>query len=658
MRRPIDLALKFFLSLLAGVIFSGALSASAATIEETYVVQAPHDFVLHGSAGLPELATFALQRVRTMDEAKAPLGEPIWYKLVLEGAGTDGGEALWLRIRAAGLSQIQTYLLVDGRLIATAEAGFARVRPSDSPVDLQLPLAQLTGGRGVAYIRSVTTNPYGLFPVILSEPKLKLQDFQRVAVLYFYLGAGIITAALQIPIWLQTRDRSTLVYVLFAMGGLSVAFLRAGFLNHLTLGLPGGFHLGHALPLAMSFNALLALWWCIKRYDLEVSIPLAYRTLKWLGLLILVAIPASLFTTPEGFFRQLAAAQLVVVLSAAVVGLIALRLQLYAARIWFVGTIPLILAAGVNSFINLGLMPRLPMISSLIVTGFLWELLISAFALSYRFKRAEAHRHQAELQEQELEVQGRFLRVLCHDILNPLNVIVGHVQLCQRARSSQRDHDHDKSILRIASAASAIEEIISNVRNTERLRVAGDKKLPVVPTDLVKTVDSTVALFQEQLQNKNLSLVRQIDTAEVMVLAEPGMLRSTVIGNALSNAIKFSREGAKLEIAVASEPSWALLRIRDYGVGIPAELQRQFEQSKTMSSRPGTRKEPGTGFGLLLMHDTVLAMGGTLQLSSVCETDAPAGQCGTTIEIRLPQPSLQAGPILAPENTLFSPAMP
>ena len=637
MQRPFDLALKFSRSLFASVIFSGAIAASAATIEETYVVQAPKNFELHGSAGLPELATFALQRVSTMDEAKAPLGEPIWYKLVLAGPGTDGGDPLWLRIRASALGQIQAYLLVDGRPIATAEAGFARVRhrDKDSPIDLELPLEQLTGGRSVAYIRSVPAHPYGLFPVIISGPKLALGANQRVGVFSFYFGAVIIMAALQIPIWFQTRDRATLVYVLFAMGGLTATFIRTGFLSHLTLGVPGGYHLGHALPFVMALNALLAVWWCSESYDLKANMPSAHRALKWLGLLILVALLAAPFATPEIFFRLVATAQLVVSLSAIAVSITALRLRLHAARIWFVSTVPLMLAAMVSSIINLGLMPHWGAILSLLVAAFLWELLASAFGLSYRFKRAEAHRHQAKLREQELEVQGRFLRVLCHDILNPLNVIVGHVQLYQRARSSQRALDPDKSFLRIASAATAIEEIIGNVRNTEIRRVAGDKKLRLVPTDLVKRVHGSVALFSEQLQNKNLSLERQIDAAEVMVLAEPGMLRSTVIGNALSNAIKFSHEGGRIEISVTLESGWAVLRIQDHGVGIPAKLLRQFQQSKTMVSRPGTQKEPGTGFGLQLMHDTVLAMGGTLQLSSVSEKDAPAALYGTTIEIRL-----------------------
>jgi signal transduction histidine kinase len=116
------------------------------------------------------------------------------------------------------------------------------------------------------------------------------------------------------------------------------------------------------------------------------------------------------------------------------------------------------------------------------------------------------------------------------------------------------------------------------------------------------------------------------------------MLRLSVIANALSNAIKFSHGGGVIEVSITRAAGEMVLRIRDHGIGIPAELREMLAQSGRITSRAGTMHEEGTGLGVTLMRDFVEAMGGRFHLESRTAEESPADH-GTTIEIRLPTPA-------------------
>jgi signal transduction histidine kinase len=101
-----------------------------------------------------------------------------------------------------------------------------------------------------------------------------------------------------------------------------------------------------------------------------------------------------------------------------------------------------------------------------------------------------------------------------------------------------------------------------------------------------------------------------------------------VVANLVSNAIKYSPGGGDVRVELAAEAGWAVLRVQDQGVGIPAaDLPRVFEQFHRAANVAG--RIGGTGLGLAGARHIVEQHGGSIALES-------QEGVGTTVTVRLP----------------------
>ena len=98
-------------------------------------------------------------------------------------------------------------------------------------------------------------------------------------------------------------------------------------------------------------------------------------------------------------------------------------------------------------------------------------------------------------------------------------------------------------------------------------------------------------------------------------LADPGVLRNSVLGNLLSNAIKFSPIGSTVEVAI-ERANGVRLAIKDRGPGIPEDIAKQIAEGQEPKSQTGTAGETGRGLGLMISRDFLGRMGGQLELRS------------------------------------------
>jgi signal transduction histidine kinase len=101
-----------------------------------------------------------------------------------------------------------------------------------------------------------------------------------------------------------------------------------------------------------------------------------------------------------------------------------------------------------------------------------------------------------------------------------------------------------------------------------------------------------------------------------------------VLENLLNNAIKYSPDGGAVEVSIAAEGGAAVLRVRDYGIGIsPEALPRIFERSYRAPEAAATA--PGLGLGLTIAAHVIDRHGGTIHAE-------PTDGAGTVVSIRLP----------------------
>ncbi len=222
----------------------------------------------------------------------------------------------------------------------------------------------------------------------------------------------------------------------------------------------------------------------------------------------------------------------------------------------------------------------------------------------------------------------QLFRAITHDILNPL----ASVEYTQ-SRVVKQYPDLETELNQAKKIIANIRQTVENARYFDAAD-SGRVVLNILPVSIGNLLDSVGALFEERLREKNLVMDVASEIRNVHVLGDEISLRTQVVSNALSNAIKFSPPGAKIEISGIPHGSEFELIIRDHGVGIPQERLRQWESAGALTSTLGTWGEKGTGFGLLLMKHYLDKAHGRLQVHSICDDVDPKNK-GTRISLFL-----------------------
>jgi PAS domain S-box-containing protein len=247
-----------------------------------------------------------------------------------------------------------------------------------------------------------------------------------------------------------------------------------------------------------------------------------------------------------------------------------------------------------------------------------------------------AQREYAELLVREQAARGEaeaanrakddFLATLSHELRTPLNSILGWAQVLGSARQDPAIVDR------------ALETITRNGRQQARLIedlldlssiLGGRLRLNVQPVDLVAVLAAALESIRPAAAEKELELTTAFDPSVGPVSGDPGRLQQ-VFWNLLTNAVKFSPQGGRVDVQVTREGTQSIVRVTDTGIGIrPEVLPVIFERFRQADSSV-TRAHGGLGLGLAIVRELVGLHGGTVEAAS------PGEGRGATFSVRLP----------------------
>ena len=146
------------------------------------------------------------------------------------------------------------------------------------------------------------------------------------------------------------------------------------------------------------------------------------------------------------------------------------------------------------------------------------------------------------------------------------------------------------------------------------------------PVELDRVAEDAVAMLQPLADERGVSLTCR--ATAVTIGADPERLLQ-LLTNLLSNAIRYNRPTGSVALDVSTDDRFAIIRVTDTGVGIPAEdLPRIFDRFYRVD-KARSQVEGGCGLGLAICHTIVEAHNGTIHATS-----QPG--VGTTVEVRLP----------------------
>jgi signal transduction histidine kinase/CheY-like chemotaxis protein len=235
--------------------------------------------------------------------------------------------------------------------------------------------------------------------------------------------------------------------------------------------------------------------------------------------------------------------------------------------------------------------------------------------------------HTARLEaEAGSRLKDDFLATLSHEMRTPLTAILGWASIITRGHTSEAQTAH--AVRAIERSARRQARLVDELLDVSRL-VSGQMRLNLSDVSLKAVVDEALESTRPAVEAKKLELIKQLDVPTRTVRGDADRLLQ-VVWNLLSNAVRFTPQGGRIEISVREVDEQVELRVADTGVGIhPDFVPHVFERFRQADSST-TRTHGGLGIGLAIVRHLVELHGGTVGAESAGE-----GQ-GATFTVRLP----------------------
>jgi CheY-like chemotaxis protein/anti-sigma regulatory factor (Ser/Thr protein kinase) len=179
-------------------------------------------------------------------------------------------------------------------------------------------------------------------------------------------------------------------------------------------------------------------------------------------------------------------------------------------------------------------------------------------------------------------------------------------------------------------------QLIEDLLDTARI-ISGKLELEIQPLDLVAVISAALDVVRPSAQAKGISIISNLDMLAGQITGDPDRLQQ-VIWNLLTNAIKFTPYGGRIDITLKRADPYIAIVVCDNGKGIEPEFLPHIFERFRQSDMSSTRRVGGLGLGLALVKHLVELHGGTIEAES-----AGAG-CGAAFTFRLPLRAVYTAP--------------
>lgn len=253
--------------------------------------------------------------------------------------------------------------------------------------------------------------------------------------------------------------------------------------------------------------------------------------------------------------------------------------------------------------------------------------------LKIRFLQKQLNERIKVLRQREIELsrlnqkKDDLVRMVSHDIKNPLTGIIGLVKLMRE--SDKISAEEQKQML------SVVEESGSNLLNMVREVLDRESKktepetLDYSPVQVSELLERVISMNKAKSVVKEISLSYAVHPKKLEAVIDVNKIEIAV-NNLVANALKFTPSKGAIRVKASLDDDHLLFEVKDTGIGIPKKMQSDLFKDDVKHSREGTSGEVGTGLGLDIVQLYVELHGGEIWVES--ELDK-----GTQFFIKIPQ---------------------
>ena len=228
--------------------------------------------------------------------------------------------------------------------------------------------------------------------------------------------------------------------------------------------------------------------------------------------------------------------------------------------------------------------------------------------------------------ERANRLKDEFLATISHELRNPLNAILGWAHMMRLGNLTPANVE--RAIETIYRNAKSQAQLVSDLLDVSRI-ISGKLRLDVRTIDLLQIVNAAVDSIRPATEAKNIRLQTMLDPAAGPISGDGDRLQQ-VVWNLLTNAVKFTPKGGRIQVKVQRINSHVEVVIADSGVGINKEFLPYVFDRFRQADASTTRIHGGLGLGLSIVHQLVELHGGSVSVHSEGEGK------GATFTVTLP----------------------
>ncbi len=224
--------------------------------------------------------------------------------------------------------------------------------------------------------------------------------------------------------------------------------------------------------------------------------------------------------------------------------------------------------------------------------------------------------------------KSRFLANMSHELRTPLNAIIGFSDILAREMFGPIGNDRYTDYARLINESGGLLlDLINDLLDMSKIE-AGKFDLHPEDFSVGDTIAACARLLSVRAENRGVTLATRIEPADLRLYADPRAFKQILL-NLVSNAVKFTDSGGRIEVAATADGERLRLVVADTGVGIPADILPRLAQPFEQVTNDPARAHGGSGLGLALVKSLTQLHGGDFVLES------KLGH-GTTVTVTLP----------------------
>ncbi|PZQ48248.1 MAG: PAS domain-containing sensor histidine kinase [Micavibrio aeruginosavorus] len=244
-----------------------------------------------------------------------------------------------------------------------------------------------------------------------------------------------------------------------------------------------------------------------------------------------------------------------------------------------------------------------------------------------------ALREAKESAERAYAAKSQFLANMSHELRTPLNAIIGFSEMMQQQLLGPIGNDRYLDYIKgINESGEHLLDLITDILDMSKIE-AGKYTLDTEDLNVTKTIRLAVHMVEGRAMDQGIKIKIHVPADDIHIVADRRAVTQMIL-NLLSNAVKFSHRDGIVDIEAVVQHGHLSLRVKDHGIGIPANKLPTITNPFEQAANQYTRSHEGSGLGLSITKELAELHGGGIHIESTVNV-------GTTVTIRLPLTAIQ-----------------